>query len=227
MEQRFLPGMSPGLIRVAESARKIPKRKLLSLAHHIDVEALRRAFKRVRNDAAVGVDGVTKEAYGESLESNLQDLHGRLKTMRYRHQVIRRVYIEKEGGKQRPIGISCLEDKIVQDSLRELLEAVYEQDFPSLVTIDRSYSSAVAMIMRSNGSLCRSGNAAARKAIVLSMGASWMPCCSSACSTKISGVTGKRNRCRLERSAISRALIAETKRGLLVIAFFARSGSFL
>jgi group II intron reverse transcriptase/maturase len=79
----------------------------------------------------VGVDGVTKEAYGENLEDNLRELHGRLKTMRYRHQAIRRGYVDKEGGKQRPIGISCLEDKIVQDALRELLDAIYEQDFLS------------------------------------------------------------------------------------------------
>jgi len=128
MEQRFLPGMSPGLVRVAEAAQRNPGR-MLSLAHHIDVDALRRAYQRVRNDAAVGVDGVTKEQYGERLDEKLQDLHARLKSMRYRHQPIRRVYIDKEGGKKRPIGISTLEDKLVQDSLRELLEAIYEQDF--------------------------------------------------------------------------------------------------
>jgi group II intron reverse transcriptase/maturase len=102
---------------------------LLSLAHHLDVDALRRAYKRVRGNAAAGIDGVTKESYGENLEDNLRGLHGRFKAMQYRHQPIRRVYIEKEGGKRRPIGISCLEDKIVQDALRELLEAIYEQDF--------------------------------------------------------------------------------------------------
>lgn len=128
MEQRFLPGMSPGLVRVAEAAKRNPGR-LLSLAHHIDVRALRRAYKRVRNDAAVGVDGVTKEQYGKELEENLQELHQRLKTMRYRHQPLRRVFIDKEGGKKRPIGISSLEDKIVQNALSELLQAIYEQDF--------------------------------------------------------------------------------------------------
>lgn len=128
MEQRFLPGMSPGLVRVAEAAKRNPGR-LLSLAHHINVAALRRAFKRIRNDAAVGVDKVTKEQYGRDLERNLQDLHQRLKTMRYRHQPIRRVLIEKEGGKKRPIGVSTIEDKIVQDALRELLQVIYEQDF--------------------------------------------------------------------------------------------------
>jgi RNA-directed DNA polymerase len=128
MEQRFLPSMSPGLVRVTEAARRNPG-ELRSLAHHVDVAALRRAYNRVRKNAAVGVDGVTKEEYGENLECNLRDLHQRLKSMQYRHQPIRRVLIDKEGGKKRPIGISTLEDKLVQDSLRELLEAIYEQDF--------------------------------------------------------------------------------------------------
>lgn len=128
MEQRFLPGMSPGLVRVAEAAKRNPGR-LYSLAHHLDIGALRRAYDRIRKDAAVGVDGKTKEEYGRELEGNLQDLHERLKTMRYRHQPIRRVLIEKEGGKKRPIGVSTIEDKIVQDALRELLQAIYEQDF--------------------------------------------------------------------------------------------------
>ena len=97
MEQRFLSGMSPGLVRVAEAARKDPKRKLLSLAHHLDGAALARAYGRIRNSAAVGIDGVTKQTYGEDLESNLRDLHRRLETMRYRHGPVRRVYIEKEG----------------------------------------------------------------------------------------------------------------------------------
>ena len=68
---------------------------MLSLAHHLDVEALRRATKRLRNDAAVGVDGVTKEQYGQDLEENLKDLHERMKSMRYRHRPIRRVHIPK------------------------------------------------------------------------------------------------------------------------------------
>jgi group II intron reverse transcriptase/maturase len=101
----------------------------LSLAHHIDVDALRRAYHRLRAKAAVGVDGVTKEKYGENLDQNLQDLHQRLKSMRYRHQTILRANIDKGEGKTRPIGISAFEDKIVQDSLRELLGAIYEQDF--------------------------------------------------------------------------------------------------
>ena len=93
------------------------------------MSALERAYRRTRKDAAVGVDGVTKEQYGQDLEGNLQDLHARMKAKRYRHQPIRRVHIPKEGGKTRPIGISAFEDKLVQDALREVLEAIYEQDF--------------------------------------------------------------------------------------------------
>jgi len=75
------------------------------------------------------VDGVTKENYGQDLLANLQDLHERLRTQRWRHQPIRRVHIPKAPGKTRPLGISALEDKIVQDAVREVLEAIYEQDF--------------------------------------------------------------------------------------------------
>jgi retron-type reverse transcriptase len=75
------------------------------------------------------VDGVTKSEYGEDLEQKLVDLRMRLRSKRWRHQPIRRVHIPKGPGKTRPIGISTIEDKIVQDSARELLEAIYEQDF--------------------------------------------------------------------------------------------------
>jgi group II intron reverse transcriptase/maturase len=75
------------------------------------------------------VDGVTKESYGQDLLANLQDLHERLRTQRWRHQPIRRVHIPKAPGKTRPLGISALEDKIVQGAVREVLEAIYEQDF--------------------------------------------------------------------------------------------------
>lgn len=122
-------GMSPGLLKVVERAKREPEGRFHSLAHLIDVPALERAYRRTRKDAAVGVDGVTKEQYGRDLESNLRDLHGRLVSKRYRHQAIRRVYIPKEKGKTRPIGISAFEDKLVQDAVREVLESIYEQDF--------------------------------------------------------------------------------------------------
>lgn len=124
-----LENVSPGLVKVAERARREPEAKFHSLAHLIDIAALRRAYERIRKGAAVGVDGMTKEAYGQDLEARLVDLHGRLKGMQYRHQPIRRVHIPKDNGKTRPIGISTVEDKIVQDSIREVLEAVYEQTF--------------------------------------------------------------------------------------------------
>ena len=91
--------------------------------------ALERAYRRSLKSAAVGVDGVTKAQYGQDLESNLRNLHERLKTKRYRHRPIRRVHIPKGQGNSRPIAISAFEDKLVQDALREVLEAIYVQDF--------------------------------------------------------------------------------------------------
>ena len=108
-----LGDMSPELLRVVERAQREPEGRFHSLAHLIDGSALTRAYQRMRKDAAVGVDGVTKEQYGQALETNLQDLHARLVAKRYRHQPIRRVYIPKaEQGKTRPIGISAFEDKL-------------------------------------------------------------------------------------------------------------------
>jgi len=121
--------MSTGLQKVAERAKREPAAQFHSLAHLIDAELLSGAFARIHKDAAVGVDGTTKEQYGQELEKNLQNLHQRLKAKRYRHQPIRRVHIPKEKGKTRPIGVSTIEDKVVQNALREVLEAVYEQDF--------------------------------------------------------------------------------------------------
>lgn len=121
--------MSPGLLKVAERAKRDPEARMLALAHHIDEPALERVYRRLRTAAAVGVDGVTVEQYGERLAENLQALRGRMKAGRYRHQPIRRVNIPKSDGATRPIGISTVEDKIVQGAVRDVLEAIYEQDF--------------------------------------------------------------------------------------------------
>jgi RNA-directed DNA polymerase len=122
--------MSTGLRKVAERAKREPAARFHSLAHLIDEELLARMYQRLRGKAAVGVDGITKEQYGQGLQGNLRDLHERLRTKRYRHQPIRRVHIPKEKkGQTRPIGISATEDKVVQSALREVLEAIYEQDF--------------------------------------------------------------------------------------------------
>jgi len=121
--------MYTGLQKVVDRARRHPEERILSLAHRIDVPALVRAYRRLRSGAAVGVDGVTKAEYGQDLERKLTDLRERLKSKRWRHQPIRRVHIPKGEGRTRPIGISTVEDKIVQDSIREVLEEIYEQDF--------------------------------------------------------------------------------------------------
>jgi group II intron reverse transcriptase/maturase len=121
--------MSPKLSKVAERAKRDPNARFNSLAHLIDEAALKRAFCRIRNGAAAGVDGITKEEYEQDLEGNLRSLLERMKSKRYRHQPIRRVHIPKAPGKTRPIGVSCIEDKIVQGALAEVLGAIYEQDF--------------------------------------------------------------------------------------------------
>lgn len=121
--------MSPELLKVAERAKRNPNERTLALARLLDEPALRRAYGRLRKDAAVGVDGVTVEKYGEQLDENVRALHQRMKAGQYRHQPIRRVHIPKEAGKTRPIGISTVGDKIVQGALREVMEAIYEQDF--------------------------------------------------------------------------------------------------
>jgi retron-type reverse transcriptase len=116
--------MSPKLLEVRERAKRDPHKRFMSLAHLIDEGALQRAYDRIRKDAAVGVDGTTKEQYGEGLEAKLRELHQRLRSKTWRHQPIRRVHIPKEQGKTRPIGISSVEDKVVQEAVREVLEAV-------------------------------------------------------------------------------------------------------
>lgn len=121
--------MSTGLLKVGERAKRDPDARFTALAHLLDEEALRRAYGRIRKGAAVGVDGITKEGYGQELEGSLRNLHDRLRSKQYRHQPIRRVHIPKAPGKTRPIGISATEDKIVQGAMREVLEAIYERDF--------------------------------------------------------------------------------------------------
>jgi RNA-directed DNA polymerase len=99
------------------------------LLHHVDLPRLRRAYWAIRPQAAPGVDGVTWAEYGQDLEANLQDLHARVQSGRFRAKPSRRVYIPKADGRQRPLGIASLEDKIVQRAVVEVLNAVYEVDF--------------------------------------------------------------------------------------------------
>jgi RNA-directed DNA polymerase len=145
---------SPELLKVAERA-KDPRFTFLALAHLIDEAALTRAYHRLRADAAAGIDGITKEQYGQELERNLRDLHGRLRRKQWRHQPIRRVQIPKESGRSRPIGISSTEDKIVQEALRELLDAIYEPIFGDCSYGFRRGRSAHDALRSLNGMLFR------------------------------------------------------------------------
>lgn len=117
------------LQRIAELSRTRPAMTWTTLAHHIDIEFLREAFKKVRKEAAPGVDGQTAAEYAVNLEANLTSLLTRFKTGAYRAPPVKRVFIPKEQGKERPIGIPTIEDKILQRAVTTILGAVYEQDF--------------------------------------------------------------------------------------------------
>src|SRR6202521_1078655 len=121
--------MSTKIDRISELAREDSKRQFYSIAHMITPEALNAAFRGLRKKASAGVDGVTYEEYERDVARNIQTLHERLKNGKYQAQPLRRVYILKEDGKQRPLSIPALEDKIVQKAVLEILNAIYEQDF--------------------------------------------------------------------------------------------------
>ena len=114
---------------IAKLASHQPKLTLTTLAHHIEEGWLREAFRRTRKIAAAGIDGTTAEDYARNLDENLNHLLQRLKAGQYRAPVVRRTYIEKDGGKKRPLGIPTVEDKVLQRAVAMILEAVYEQDF--------------------------------------------------------------------------------------------------
>src|SRR5207245_3960099 len=122
-------GGSNALGRVRQVAREDKKARFTALLHHVDLDRLRATYWAIRPNAAPGVDGVTWEAYGQGLEDNLRDLHQRVHTGRYRARPSRRAYIPKADGRQRPLGIATLEDKIVQRAVVEVLNAIYEEDF--------------------------------------------------------------------------------------------------
>jgi len=117
------------LARVNEAARRDKGARFTALLHHVDVAALTRAFKRQKRKASAGVDGMTVAEYEKGLEQRIKDLHERLHGGRYRAKPVRRSYIPKSDGGQRPLGIPALEDKIVQGAVAEVLSAIYEVDF--------------------------------------------------------------------------------------------------
>ena len=117
------------LDRVRRVAAKDKQVRFTALLHHVDVERLRAAYWALNPKAATGVDGVTWQDYGQDLEDNLRDLHARVHRGAYRASPSRRAYIPKPDGRLRPLGISALEDKLLQRAVVEVLNAIYEADF--------------------------------------------------------------------------------------------------
>lgn len=120
---------SIGLDRVREAAKRDKELRFTSLLHHIDIERLQAAYQSLNPKAAAGVDAVTWQEYGEGLNERLIRLQDQIHSGRYRARASKRVWIPKPDGRQRPIGIAALEDKIVQQALVQVLEPIYEEDF--------------------------------------------------------------------------------------------------
>ena len=121
--------VNQALTRVRQVARQRKKEQFTTLLHHINVDTLQTAFYALRRRAAAGVDGVTWEDYEADLEPRLEDLHRRVHRGAYRPQPSRRTYIPKADGRQRPLAVAALEDKIVQGACAMVLNAIYEEDF--------------------------------------------------------------------------------------------------
>ena len=121
--------VSQGLDRVRQAARQRKKEKFTALLHHVTVDLLQDSFMALKRHAAPGVDGLTWQDYEADLEGNLLDLHARVHSGAYRALPVRRRFIPKQDGKQRPLGIAALEDKIVQRAIVTTLNAIYEEDF--------------------------------------------------------------------------------------------------
>jgi RNA-directed DNA polymerase len=121
--------VTPVLERIRRTARERKKEKFTALLHHVSVAHFEAAFFELKEHAAAGVDGMTWRAYEQDLERNLEDLHARVHRGAYRPLPSRRVYIPKSDGRQRPLAIAALEDKIVQRATAAVLNAIYEEDF--------------------------------------------------------------------------------------------------
>jgi RNA-directed DNA polymerase len=125
-----LDTISPKLQRIAKLAKDAPGMAFRNLAHNIDIDWLREAYRRTRKDGARGVDGQSAQEYATNLENNLRSLLDRAKSGTYRAPAVRRVHIPKgSGAETRPLGIPTFEDKVLQRAAAMVLEAVYEQDF--------------------------------------------------------------------------------------------------
>ena len=126
---QYRESVSQALARIRRVASQRKKEKFTALLHHISLEHLNEAFSDLKESAAPGVDGLTWRAYEEDLDSNIAGLHSRLHTGAYRALPSRRVYIPKPDGRQRPLAVAALEDKIVQRATIGVLNAIYEEDF--------------------------------------------------------------------------------------------------
>ena len=120
---------SRGLLGVHEAARRDKKQKFTSLLHHLTADLLRASFFELKKQAAPGIDGETWGDYAVDFKRRIEDLHGRIHRGAYRAKPSKRIYIPKPEGGMRPLGIAALEDKIVQQAARTVLECIYEQDF--------------------------------------------------------------------------------------------------
>jgi RNA-directed DNA polymerase len=121
--------VSQGLERVREAAKQRKKERFTALLHHVTVDLLKEAYFWLKREAAPGVDGRTWQNYKQNLEANLVELHSRIHRGTYRALPSQRRYIPKPDGRQRPLGIAALEDKIVQRAVVEVLNTIYEEDF--------------------------------------------------------------------------------------------------
>src|SRR6202040_2490116 len=121
--------VTQALNRVRQAARQRKKGRFTALLHHVNVDTLWTAFYALKRKAAAGVDGVTWQDYEANLGRNLEDLHGKVHRGAYRPQPSRRTYIPKADGRQRPLAVAALEDKIVQGACAMVLNAIYEEDF--------------------------------------------------------------------------------------------------
>lgn len=122
-------GVSQGLPGVRQAARERKQERFTTLLHHLTVDLLRASFNALQRKAAPGVDGVRWPEYEEGLEDRLRDLKDRIHRGAYRARPSRRIYIPKADGRQRPIGIAAVEDKIVQQAVVTILNEIYEVDF--------------------------------------------------------------------------------------------------
>ncbi len=150
--------MQAALARIREAVKRDKQVKLTSLYHHVyNVEHLKAAYQGLKKAAAEGIDGETWDHYGQDLEGNLKDLSNRLAGGGYRAKPVRRVYVPKSDGRQRPLGIPALEDKIVQSVTAQILSTIWEEEFKGFRTDFDQGADRIMRWMRSRWGLNRNG----------------------------------------------------------------------